>query len=82
MEMMRGRPPRRMRGNNRICIHGPDTRLEDVRAGSLDDSRLGRTNRLQLQQLPEKEQPDGHGAKALGHMLRRQRHPEGHVMPS
>lgn len=70
MEMMRGRHARRMRGNNRICIHGPDTSLEDVRAGSLDDSRLGRTSLLRLPQLPEKEQPGDHGTRTLGHMLR------------
>lgn len=61
--MMRGHHARRMRGNNKICIHGPDTRLENVRAGSLNDSRLGRTNLLQLPQLPEKEQPYDHGAR-------------------
>lgn len=66
------RPPRREDArNNRICIHGSDTRLEDAWPGSLDDSPLGRTNLLQLPRLPEKEQPDDHGARLLGHVLRR-----------
>lgn len=46
--MMRGRHARTMRGKNRICIHGPDARLEYVWHDSLADLRPGKTNLLQL----------------------------------